>query len=211
MNTSQKIYTFFSRYPLVAYKKGTMFIQPEDEIAYIYYLRKGFVRMFQIFPDGKELTVNIFQPESYLPLFLVFANAKNSYYFEPLVPSEFFKAPKENVLKFIQSDPEILTEFTTRISIGFNGLLENLQYQFFGSVHDKIAGTLLLLSKRFGKSTEKGIQIIIPLSHEDIAKLAGIARETTSLELERLSAKKIISYTYKHLIIRNTSALGDDL
>jgi CRP-like cAMP-binding protein len=209
MSINQNIQVFFSRYPSVQYKKGSLFIQPGDEIKYIYYVQKGYIRMFTVLPDGKELTANIFREGSYFPLFLVFAHAQNSYYFQPLTSAQFFKAPKEDVLQFIKSEPEILTEFTTRMSVGFHGLLESLQYQFFGSVHNKIAWTLTLLAKRFGKKTTKGIEIVIPLSHQDVANLTGIARETASVELKKLFRQKIISYTYKHITIQSMQNLVD--
>jgi len=207
MNIDQKINTFFAQYPIVRYKKGMLFIRPGETIEYIYYVQKGYVRMFTILPDGKELTVNIFKPQSYFPLFLVFAHAENSYYFEPMVTSQFFKAPKNDVLQFIKSEPVILAEFTTRMSVGFQGVLEGIPYQFMGSVHNKIAWIVNLLAKRFGMKTAKGIEIVLPLSHQDIANLTGIARETASVELKKLFRGKIISYTYKHLIIRDMKRL----
>mgnify|MGYP001272938858 CR=1 FL=1 len=209
MNIDQKINAFFAKYPIARYKKGMLFIQPGEAIEYIYYVQKGFVRMFTILPDGKELTVNIFKPQSYFPLFLVFAHAENSYYFEPLVASQFFKAPRKEVLLFVKSDPEILAEFTGRMSVGFQGLLESIPYQFMGSVHNKIAWTVSLLAKRFGMKSAKGIEISIPLSHQDIANLTGIARETASVELKKLFREKVISYTYRHLIIRDRERLAE--
>jgi CRP-like cAMP-binding protein len=59
--------------------------------------------------------------------------------------------------------------------------------------------------------TAKGIEISIPLAHQDIANLTGITRETASVELEKLSHEKIISYTYKHMIVRDLQRLGNDL
>lgn len=184
-----------------------MILQPDDASANIYYLISGFVRMYSIVFDGKELTLNIFKPGSYFPLFLALDNLKNSYFYESISPVTISKAPKDDVVYFVKNNPDVLLEFTMRMSRGTHGLLTNLQYQLFGSVHRRITSTIYLLSKRFGEITKTGILISLPLTHQDVANLTGIARETASLELEKLQKLKYISYAHRKITIHNLQFL----
>jgi CRP/FNR family transcriptional regulator len=73
----------------------------------------------------------------------------------------------------------------------------------FGNATQKVASIMSILGERFGKQTEKGIQIPISLTQQDIAELIGIARETTSIELNRLMADEIIErVSGMYIIIR---------
>lgn len=209
--TQEKVASFFSKYPEVRYKKGTMILQPEDSIVSIFYLMTGYVRMYSILSDGKELTLNIFKPGSYFPLFLAFANSQNSYFFQTMTAVTVRKAPKIDVVQFIKGNSDVLFDFTRRMSIGFYGLLSSLQYQLFGSVRRRITSTLVLLSKRFGEHLKDGIYITLQLTHQDIANLTGVARETASVELEKLQKQDIISYAHKKIIIHNLKALDQEV
>jgi len=210
LSIRQKIETFFTRYPSVEYKKENILMQPDDDVLHIYYLRTGFVRMYSLMPDGKEFTINIFKPGSYFPLFLAFSGSKNTYFYEALTPIECNKIPKQEVIGFVKNNADVLFDFTTRISSGMHGLLHAMQYQLFGPVHKRLSATLFLLAKQFGIPSKEGIIIIIPLTHQDIANLIGIARETASLELEKLVDNHIISIIKKNIVIRNLSFLEKD-
>ena len=70
-----------------------------------------------------------------------------------------------------------------------------------GNAYQQIASVLLVLVRRFGKNgKENEIVIDLPLTHRIIGTLASLSRESTSLELEKLTKAKIISQK-DHLIV----------
>jgi CRP-like cAMP-binding protein len=167
--------------------------------------------MYCLLPDGKELTLNIFKPDSYFPMFLVLGNSVNTYYYETMTPVQLKRAPKAEVLTFLRGEPDVLFEFTSRISVGLNGLLSNIQYLLFGPASSRVASILLILSRRFGEEKDSTITIQLPLTHQDIANPIGLTRETTSLEMEKLVARKVISYDHKQVMIHNAHVLAQEV
>jgi len=206
-----KVHAFFSHYPAISYKKEEIILQPDDPVPHVYYVASGFVRMYSLLPDGKEFTLNIFKPASYFPMFLILGNSSNSYYYQTITPVQLLRAPKKEVLTLLRSEPDILFEFTSRISAGVNGLLSNIQYFLFGSASGRIASVLLVLARRFGEKTDSITTIQLPLTHQDIANLVGLTRETTSLEMEKLVARKVISYDHKHVVIHDARTLAQEV
>lgn len=206
--THQKITDFFTRYPALAFKKGATIIQPGDEIQSIYFIQRGYVRMYVVSENGRELTLSIFKPGSYFPFFLVLCSIPNSYTYESFTEVTLRKTPKADVLHFLESNPDVLMEFTSRLSIGLNGILTNMQFLLFGSIENRITSLLHMLSKRFGEiQSDNTLVITLPLTHQDIASMIGATRETTSLELETLVRKHIIIYKKKHVTIMNVQSL----
>jgi len=208
--THAAIHAFFSRYQTVSYKKEETILRPDDPIPYIYFVMNGFVRMYCLLPDGKELTLNIFKPESYFPIFLILAGSPNTYYYQAITAVTCARVPKADVMKFLKDHPDALMELTQRISVGFDGLLSNIQYLLFGSAYSRVASVLKLLSRRFGKKNGTTLTITLPLTHQDIANLIGVTRETTSLEMEKLVARKIISYEHQQVTVRDIAALENE-
>jgi len=210
-HTSQKILDFFSKYKKLDYKKGETLIHGEDEPQGIYYLTKGYVRMFLITPDGKELTLNIFKPSSYFPMIWAIADIPNAYYYEAITAIEVIRAPKSDVLtKLVTNDQEVLFELTRRIMVGMDGLLTRIQYLLTADAHQRVVSVMIMLAKRFGERKKDKIFIDIPFTHQEIANLAGLTRETTSLELTKLNDKKLIYRKGKIWVVNGIDKLVEE-
>ena len=62
-----------------------------------------------------------------------------------------------------------------------------------------------------GVKKESGeIQIPIPLTHNDVAHIVGVARETVSIELKKFFDKGIINHTGKFILIKNKNKLAKE-
>jgi CRP/FNR family transcriptional regulator, cyclic AMP receptor protein len=203
-----KVRAFFSQNPVHFYKKGEMVLIPGNPISDVYYVQTGLIRLYCLLGDGKELTLNIFKPGSYFPMFLILNNTPNINYFQAMTTAKLSKIPKDKIVHFIENEPDVLLDFTKRLSVGLNGLITTIQYSLFGSVHTRIISALILLSKRFGETLSDGTVVIrINLTHQDIANIVGIARETASLELEKLIKKNLITDKQRRIIIHNIPKL----
>ncbi len=208
MEVKTKVAAFFSQKPVRTYKKGEMIFMPGDPISDVYYVQTGFIRLYCLLADGKELTLNIFKPGTYFPIFLILNAISNPHYFEAMTPTKLSIIPKSDIVRFMKTEPDVLFDFTTRLSRGLHGLITNIQYSLFGSVHTKLISTLLLLSKRFGVTQPDGsVSIPIKLTHQDIANIIGVARETTSLEMKKLAKKNLIMDKQRSITIRNVRLL----
>ena len=194
------------------YKKGEVILRAEDDPPGVFYIKKGFARLYSISLDGREITFNIFKPCSYFPMMWAIGNSSNSYFLEALTEVEIYRAPKNQLIEYLKKEPEVLFELTRKILVGLDGFLSMMENLIFGSAYMKIASVILVAAKRFGETKGNGeVEIQLPLTHKIISSLAGLTRETTSLELEKLRKEKIIVYN-KHLIaIKNMEKLKQKL
>ena len=211
MEATAKVAAFFSRKPSRVYKKGEMILMPGDPVSDVYYVETGLVRLYCLLGDGKELTLNVFKPQSYFPMFLILNTAANVHYFQAMTATKLSKVTKKDIMNFITREPDVLMDFTKRLSVGLHGLMTSIQYSLFGSVHTRTISALLLLEKRFGQPLSDGsVDITIPVTHQDIANMIGVARETASLEMEKLAKKKLITDTRRKITILDISQLEEE-
>lgn len=98
-------------------------------------------------------------------------------------------------------------EITNHMLERLAGLLKRMEYAMFGNAQSKVASIILICAERFGERNEGGLTIKLPLTHQDIAKLIGMARETVSIEMKKLQKMKIIDYRGKYLVVKNLQKL----
>lgn len=207
-----KLDDFFTKHRLLFYKKGETIIREDDEPSGVYYLKSGFVRLGSVFSNGGELTLNIFKPGSFFPMMWAIGEVQNSYFCQAMSEVKVYKAPRLEVIKFVKINQDVLFDLTRRVLIGMDGLLVNVQYLLFGNSYNRIAAAILLSVKRFGGKIKDGqIMINLELTHQDIANLAGVTRETASIAIGQLKKRGVISRVKKNFIVNNIEELEKEI
>ena len=206
-HVSEKINKFFSGYKKLSFKKNATILHAKEEPKGVFYLKKGYVRLYSISKDAQELTLIIFRPENIFPLIWAINNTPHIYYMEAFTDVELYQAPRKEFLNFIKQDNEVLLELTGRILMRFHGGLTRMEHAIFGHARSKVVSIILICVERYGKKVGKNIFIQVPLTHQDIANLIGIARETVSLEMEQLQKEGLINHLGKSLVVKNLQKL----
>lgn len=208
---SQNLSVFFSKYKTQKFKKGISLIRGGEDPACVYYLKKGYVKMSSIFANGSELTLNIFKPGTFFPAIWLIGGIDNVYYYQTISTAQVIKAPKIETLDFLENNTGIYHDLTKRLLIGLDGLLQNIQYLLYGNSTSRVASAILVSAKRFGKRFKNGSVLIdLTLTHQEIANLAGIARETTSIIIKKFERSGIITQSHKKIIILNLKRLESE-
>lgn len=205
-----KVTTFFLQFPKKTYKKGEMILRPEEDKGALF-LKQGFVREYGISQEGIEVSIHIFVPNAYFPMSLVLSKIPNRYYYEALTDCEIYHAPKEAIIKFLKEHHEVLLDLTKRVLGGLDKLSARIEYLSYGTAYEKVVSTLLYLSSHFGEKKGNIVHIKETFTHRDIGSLAGITRETTSREWEKLERKGVLSFKNHHIVINNLQKLKEEL
>ena len=70
---------------------------------------------------------------------------------------------------------------------------------------------LLTISERFGKQTDEGVVIEVPLRHQDIASSINSSRETASRELAVLERKGLLENKRLYITLKDIPKLQEFL
>lgn len=203
----KKLEDFYAQFRAIHYKKGETIVHAYDTPPGVFYIKKGYVRVYSLSEEGKELTLIIFRPRDCFPITWAISDLPNIYSVEAMTPTVVFRAPKGKLQEFVESHPGVLYELTTRILVRLRGLMARMEQMAFGDAYKKVASILAICAERFGKTVGKNIVIQVPLGHKDIANLIGLTRETTSIEMKKLQDKKLVDHTNHMLVIKNLKKL----
>lgn len=208
-SASQKLDDYFTGFRRLYFKKGETIYRAEDEIDSIFYLKKGYARLYSLSKNAQQLTFIIYKPGDFFPLIPTIKRTPSEYYTESMTEAELYEAPAEKFLQFIKSNSGVLFELLGRTLTRFGGVLTRMEYAIFGNAANKVAGIILICTERFGIQSLNGTLIQVPLTHQDIANLLGMARETVSIEMKKLQNAGLISYKGRSLFVKNTDALKE--
>ncbi len=198
---------FFAQFKPVQYKKHDVILRADENPTCVYYIKSGFVRAYRISETGEELTLMILQPKDFFPITYGINDLPNTYYIEAITQIEVYKAPKEQFITFLKENPDTLYELTSQILERFGGLLTRMEYLVISRAYTKVAATLLMCATSFGDQRGSEVVVRLPLTHKDIANLAGITRETTCLEMKKLEQKGLVHRLGRLLVVNNMEKL----
>ncbi len=200
---------FFSQFKPLLYKKRETVLRADDTPQGVYFIKKGYVRVYSISQEGQELTLFILQPNDFFPVRWSITRDPIRYSYETLTPTEVWRAPRELFVSFLRKRPGILFEIMRRTLTRLGSILQGMEYLVYGDAYAKVASILLILTDRFGRQTSlaKRIAIPFPLTHKDIAALIGVTRETVSLEMEKLYRKNILVHESHFVVVSDIEKL----
>lgn len=203
----KKVETFFSKFTPKSFKKGDVFLQPDDQVSNIFLIKEGLVKQYILSENGEELTINVFRPNSFFPIMLALANQPNKYFFEAQTNVSALRAPTKKVIEFLEENPDVLLDLTKRFSAAILGLSIRVEELSFHQASNRISSLLLYLAERFGEIKDSKIVIKLPLTHQDLASWTSLTRETVSRQLEQLSKEGIILYDRQSITILDKNRL----
>lgn len=206
---SVELGAFFGQFKLRSYRKRDIIIHEDDVPAGVYYVKSGYVRMYSLSRDGEELTRIIVGPRDIFPLRWALTCEPIDFFAEPMTDVLAWHAPREEFLAFVTSSPARFMELSQMVAHRMGNIYKRLGSVTWGNSYQKIASVFTALSEQFGETTEGGTRIAVPLTHKDIASLAGVCRETVSLEMEQLKRSGLIDYHGQTVVIRDIKGLEE--
>ncbi|MDB5170762.1 MAG: hypothetical protein JWO35_456 [Candidatus Saccharibacteria bacterium] len=193
------------------FKKGDFIIRPGDPPHGVFYIYQGLVKAYDITKYNEENLLIIRKEDELFPLIWAITGQERQVIYQALAPTVTWQIKREKFLEFIESKPDALApllDMTLEMYRLHSERILNLEYR---TVRERIISFLLTMSQRFGKQTEDGLLIEVPLRHQDIASSVNATRETTSRELSGLERKGLIVNKQSLTLLKDVDALRKHL
>ncbi len=173
------------------FKKKQPIYEEGDSPLFIYYVLKGKVRTFLYYQDGRELSTGIHVEELFFGYESVLLNEKYTDNAAALEDSEIALIPKDKFFELMYKKPAIASKFIKLLSGNIKEKEEQMLGFAYDSVRKRVANTLVNVAL---KTVVDEIQdeVLIRISRDDLAALAGTANETISRMLADFKDEKLI-------------------
>lgn len=159
-------------------------------------VQSGIVKVYGITSGGDQRTVTLLSAGDIFPVECVFDKSRVSlYYYEAVTDCSIFSVPKTDFLNVLNTNSELKDHIFQEYMAHYTSATMHIYALEHSHAQDKLVYILQYLVARFGERQPDGLtRINLRLSHQDIAEMVGLTRETTAVELHRLKDKKLIDY-----------------
>jgi CRP/FNR family transcriptional regulator, cyclic AMP receptor protein len=159
-------------------------------------LQSGLVKVYGITTGGDQRTVTLLSAGDIFPIECVFDKSRVSlYYYEALNDCTVLSLPKADFLSALENDSALKDQVFQSYMAHYTSATMHIYALEHSHAQEKLVYILQYLVARFGEKQPNGLtKIELRLSHQDIAEMVGLTRETTAVELHRLKDKGLIDY-----------------
>lgn len=172
--------------PYRRYGAGEVIYHMEDPADALYFVRDGMVKISMYFPNGKEMILGLLGQYDIFGELLLLESERRPNQAEAVVDTTLIVMPESDFQRLLQQQPRIAMKF---IQVMSTRLWQAQQWQAEVGAFDapgRLANLLLRLAGDFGRDGERGTEIDLALTQQDLAKMIGATRETVSHCLARL-------------------------
>jgi CRP-like cAMP-binding protein len=200
---------FCARYPTRLIKKGRPLFYQGEIPRSVLYVQTGVVKLYNISSNGEEKIVGYEGHDALLPSEWLFKRSPVSlYYCDTFVDCEVCSIPRDELVEFINSHKDLALTLLDRFITMYIGATMHLHALEQLRSGDKLLHILQYLVLRFGKEAGKNrYQIPLRLTHQEIANLVGLTRETVSTEIGKLKKSGILTMKDVYYVVDTDKAL----
>ncbi len=161
--------------------------------ACLYVVMSGRVKIYGSSTQGRSKTFAFLEPGDFFGEMSLIDEEVRSASASALDDTVLIMLKGEDYRKLILSRPSIGLAVLKTLSIRLRRANKEIEALSFNNVLGRIAQILLDLADRYGKKTDEGIRIDMPLSHKELAEMAGTAREVISRVISRFKRMGCVS------------------
>lgn len=183
--TDEELSVVNKRLVLKRFKKNEIILLEEDTNEYMYIILQGKVKVSQITEEGKEIFIAVHQKGEFFGE-MSFIDGKTS-------PATVVAAEdctiniisKKDFYLSLNSNKKIAHNLLYILCSRLRESWDKIQLLSLKNASDRIKILFFMLSNKYGEKTPKGIQLNIKLTHQEIAEMTGMARETVTRVLDK--------------------------
>lgn len=203
--TSNKFLTeeFFRHPQLQSTQKsinaGSVIYQPFTPAQNMYYLQRGEVRLYMVGSGSEKRLVGILGPGDW---FGETAMAHRSMYgvqAVALVRTALIEASADRFVQLLTAQPEALLELSRALAVRLLTARREASEVVFDSSDQRLMSALVRFS-RSAAASRQGDEVILRMTHDQLAQAVGVARETVSVGLQGLRRQKLLRTGRGHLV-----------
>lgn len=181
---------------------------PAEQAESVLLLASGRIKICHLTPDGKQSILAFIDPGEIFGELAVLEPGPRDEYAETVERSKVISIPGTAVTQLMQEHPDLCLGITKLIGLRRRRIERRVKNLLFLSNRDRLVHLLLELAEQYGLETERGVELEIGLSHQDLANIVGSTRETVTVVLGTLQTEGYVRVGRRQLILRRIDKLA---
>lgn len=192
-------------------------MQTSDHRVQLNLLIKGYVKRYLIANDGTLSVQSIFGPDYIFPLTPAFMtllkqsiySGPEVIYYESITDSELFSINFDSLKAEVEKDPSLYKDLFAEAGVRLEDNIQRLENLSLKSSYKRLAHQIAYFARQFGEEAMRGTRLTLPLTHQDLADILSLTRETVSTAMVQLRDKNLI-LTGKGIVVLDIKKLEEE-
>lgn len=185
-----------SRYPA-----GGVIFTPERSPNSVCLLERGLVRIYRVSESGSETSFGYVPPGEVFGELSAFGDHPRESFADAVLPSTVCKLSREAFQQVVAANPRLAIKVIKQISERLKRIESRVESLIFRDARARVATILVELGEDFGYVSPTGLDIDLPLTQSELAKLVGSTRQTVNASLRELEDEGLISLGRRRILL----------
>ncbi len=187
---------------------GEFLFHAGDACKGFYIIARGQVRMFKSSASGREqvLAVNVAgESVAEIP---VFDDGPYPASGVAIEETEIAFISRKDFRDYCLAHPEVALKVLAFVGARLRRLVGIIEELSFTTTRQRLVSVLVRLAQSEGRKTERGIEVLLPGSNQELANQLGTVREVISRNLMRLQAEGLLEVDARQIVIKDVKGLA---
>ena len=189
------------------YSAGEIVFSEDEPCSGLYVVESGQVRIFKSSAGGREQVLSIDGPGSSIAELPVFDGGTYPASVSAIETATLLFVSKQNFQALCLAHPQVALKVLAVVGARLRRLVGIIEELSFTTVRHRLASFLLRLAKTEGKQSAEGVEVVLPMSNQELASQIGTVRELVSRNFSRLQAEGIVKVDGRNVWISDLTAL----
>lgn len=213
--SSDEVDALGEKVPLKDYAAKTVFYTPQDANEILFMIKKGRVRLFHLSPDGKAFTTAILEEGTFFGKMALLGQMLYGNYAEAITDCTICLINRDDAKTYLIGDSRIAHRIIETLGKRLLEFEHRLADAALKQVPARVASLLLQFASKQAVYGDDATQqtadgsVEIACTHEELAQLLGIHRETMTRTLRKLSRLNFIELRRGRISLLDLDGLLD--
>lgn len=167
----------------------------------------GRLRIFKTSASGREQVLAVNSPGESLAELPVFDGGPYPASAVAIEEADVAFISRRDFQAYCMEHPEVALKVLAVVGARLRRLVGIIEELSFTTVRQRLVAALLKFAQTSGKKTDKGVELLLPVTHQELAHQLGTVRELISRNLMRLQAEGLIDVDAREIVVKDMKGL----
>jgi CRP/FNR family transcriptional regulator len=187
---------------------GELLFSEGEPCSGLHIIARGKVRIFKTSVNGREQVLATNVPGESVAELPVFDGGAYPASAVAIEDSEIAFISRRDFHAFCIEHPEVPLKVLSVVGARLRRLVGIIEELSFTTIRQRLVSVLVKLAQTEGTMTERGVELQLPATHQELANQLGTVRELISRNLMRLQAEGLLDVDARQIVVKDMKGLS---
>jgi len=205
--TPEELKTLAARTVRKLFTSGELLFSEGEPCNGLHIIAQGKVRIFKTSANGREQVLAVNVPGESVAELPVFDGGPFPASAVAIDNAEIAFISRRDFQTYCMEHPEVSLKVLQVVGSRLRRLVGIIEELSFTTIRQRLISSLLKLAQSEGKKTSRGIEFLLPTTHQELASQLGTVRELVSRNLMRLQAEGLLDVDARQIVVKDLEGL----